>query len=64
MGWYIYGDYGSKRIWALKYEGGKVVGDAMLLQSNIPISSFGEDADGEIYVCDHAREKIYRIVPQ
>jgi glucose/arabinose dehydrogenase len=63
-GWYIYGDYETRRIWGLKYVNGKVVGDALLLQTNIPISSFGEDADGEIYVCDHPRGKIYRIVPQ
>jgi hypothetical protein len=63
-GWYIYGDYETRRIWGLKYVNGEVVGDALLLQTNIPISSFGEDADGEIYVCDHPRGKIYRIVPQ
>jgi glucose/arabinose dehydrogenase len=62
-GWSIYGDYETRRIWGLKYVDGKVVGDALLLQTNIPISSFGEDADGEIYVCDYARGKVYRIVP-
>jgi glucose/arabinose dehydrogenase len=62
-GWYIYGDYETRRIWGLKYVDGKVVGDALLLQTNMPISSFGEDADGEIYVCDHPRGKVYRIVP-
>src|ERR1044071_9065268 len=54
VGWYVYGDYAKGQLWALKYENGKVTGDELLLQrSNWQISSFGQDLDGELYICDH-----------
>ena len=30
----------------------------------LAVSSFGEDAAGEIYVCDYFAGAVYRIVPQ
>ncbi|MDB5323285.1 MAG: hypothetical protein JWN40_4916 [Phycisphaerales bacterium] len=67
-GWYLYGDYSKGTIWGLKYEGGKVVGDAVLKIANekevrpmLP-SGFGEDDDGEIYVCSHQDGKVWKVV--
>jgi uncharacterized repeat protein (TIGR03806 family) len=55
VGKYIYGDNGSGRIWALEYDGQKEVANveltAMPVSSKTGISSFGEDADGELLVC-------------
>jgi glucose/arabinose dehydrogenase len=62
-GWYIYGDYQSGFIAGLRYENGKVTGDSKLLQTNIPISSFGEDDAGELYICDFNRGNISKIMP-
>jgi glucose/arabinose dehydrogenase len=62
VGWYVYGDYGSGRIWGLKYEDGRVTEDAELLRMRGQPSSFGEDIDGELYVCDHGRGTVLRIV--
>lgn len=64
VGWYVYGDYDSGRIWALRYENGKVTGDMELLRTNCKISSFGEDAGGELYVCDHYEGRVLKIVPK
>jgi glucose/arabinose dehydrogenase len=67
-GWYLYGDYSKGTFWGLKYEGGKVVAEGTLEIENAkdvrPIlpSGFGEDADGEIYVCSHQDGKVWRIV--
>lgn len=61
VGWYIYGDYSSGRIWGLKYENGSITGDALLLHSRAQPASFGEDTDGELYLCDH-NGIVYRIV--
>jgi glucose/arabinose dehydrogenase len=61
IGWYIYGDYSSGRIWGLKYEAGKVTGDELLLHSRAQPVSFGEDVAGELYLCDH-NGTVYRIV--
>ncbi len=50
VGWYIYADFGTGTIWALKEEGG-TVHNTTLLQSGMNISSFGTDAAGELYIC-------------
>lgn len=60
VGWYLFGDYCSGRIWALRREGSGVVVQE-LLKSSLSISSFGEDEAGELYVCDHLGGRIYRI---
>lgn len=52
-GHYIYADYVSGKIWALKYDESKkaVVANRSIpyTGANLPIMSFGEDEDGEIY---------------
>jgi len=69
-GTYFYGDYCSGRIWSLRYGAGGVseqrerTGEldppgALAIQL---ISAFGEDANGEIYICDHMDGEIYKIV--
>jgi glucose/arabinose dehydrogenase len=66
--WYLYGDYSKGTIWGLRYDEGKVVGDGVLKIVNekevrpmLP-SGFGEDSDGEIYVCSHQDGKVWKIV--
>jgi quinoprotein glucose dehydrogenase len=52
-GHYIYGDYVSGLVWGLKYdEKSKTVTANRLIQhgSKLPIMSFGEDAEGELYL--------------
>ncbi len=49
-GSYIYADFGTGTIWALKEEG-REVQNKTLLQSGLNISSFGIDASGELYLC-------------
>ena len=46
-GYYIYGDFVSGRIWALNPQGN----NQLLLETGLAISSFGTDADNELYVC-------------
>ena len=71
-GIYIYNDYVSGRFWGLRYENGKVAANAELnvtvngqpTLNRVQASSFGEDLDGEIYVCDHSHGIVYRIVAE
>ncbi len=49
-GSYIYGDYISRKIWALKYENGSITENRLIAESPSSISSFGEDEAGEVYV--------------
>ena len=52
-GHYIYGDYSTGKIWAVKHDGDK----SRLAQGNLPIrtltiTGFGTDRQGEILIAD------------
>ncbi len=49
-GVYFCGDYVSRRVWGLRYEGGRVVESRQVAVCPSNISSFGEDGAGELYV--------------
>lgn len=51
-GAYVYGDFGSGRIWSFRYDGKRLSDHRLLLESKLNISSFGEDETGELYVVD------------
>jgi glucose/arabinose dehydrogenase len=57
---YVYGDYGSGRIWAFSLNGSKAIENSLLFSSSLTISSFGEDQQGELYLCAFDG-KIYKI---
>jgi len=69
-GTYFFADYCSNKIWSFRYEGGMVLEftdrtaeldpDAGGPISITSITSFGEDADGELYIVDQGGE-IFRI---
>jgi len=59
VGSYIYGDYGSGRVWALSYNDG-VADNQLLFDSTLNIASFGVDALNEIYICSFDG-KIYKL---
>ncbi|QDU22926.1 PQQ-dependent sugar dehydrogenase [Urbifossiella limnaea] len=49
-GHYLYADYVSGRVWALKYDGGRVVANRPVKWTGAPVYSFGEDERGEQYL--------------
>ena len=59
-GAYLYGDFCSGRIWTLRYDGSRVTEHLELIDSQLDISSFGEDQSGEIFILSFD-EKIYRL---
>jgi glucose/arabinose dehydrogenase len=60
IGKYIYADYGSGRIWALTYEGPGAVENVELANTNLNITTFGQDAERELYLATAGGE-IYRF---
>ena len=58
-GHYVYGDFGSGHIWAVPAAGPYT--PVQIAQGNA-ISSFGEDAAGELYVADLATGQVSKLV--
>jgi glucose/arabinose dehydrogenase len=52
VGWYVYADYGSGRVWGLRIENGNAK-NRLLVDTDLLISTFGVDAAGELYLCAH-----------
>jgi glucose/arabinose dehydrogenase len=77
VGWYIFADYVDGRLFALKYENGKVIAGGVIYTpqyegpqrglvrpKNLQPSSFGEDKDGELYLTDVTNGKVFRVVQE
>jgi len=73
-GWYFFADYVDGRIFALKYESGKVSSAGVVFTpptvappkglvrpKNLQPSSFGEDVDGELYICDVTNGRVFKM---
>jgi glucose/arabinose dehydrogenase len=61
-GFYVYADFISGRIWTLE-TGTDSPGNTLLQESGLNISSFGTDAQGELYLCSFDGS-IYRFVQE
>jgi len=68
-GTYLFADYCKVQVWSLEYDGVTVSNftdrTAEVIGTGGPISSiasFGEDAAGELYLCDASGGRVYKIV--
>ncbi len=70
-GTFFYADYQTGRIFSLRYDGVSVT-DAVERTAQLDppgalsitsVASFGEDAYGEIYICDYNGGEIFKIIP-
>ncbi|MCD4713415.1 MAG: PQQ-dependent sugar dehydrogenase [Clostridiales bacterium] len=59
-GTYIYGDFISGKIWGLWLDADQTPDNHELLDTELMISSFGIDADSELYLIDY-QGKIYKL---
>ena len=72
QGTYFFADYCSATIWSFEYAGSPnppvtnrtaelAPGGGLSIGS---ITSFGEDARGEVYICDSGSGEVFRIIPE
>ena len=59
-GRYVYADFISGRIWALNASTPQNPNNTLLVDTDLPISSFGADANDELYICAFDG-KIYKL---
>jgi glucose/arabinose dehydrogenase len=66
-GVYVYGDFDSGRIWGLRFESGKLLGNGELIDlghnPKLNVASFGEDSQGELYILAFDG-RIHELVPR
>lgn len=53
-GAYVYGDYGTGKIWSARYDGKQVFDHKEIADTPFQILGFGIDPEGEIYLVDYA----------
>jgi len=61
-GAYIYGDYGTGRIWAARYRNGRIETNDLIADTPHQMLGFGEDARGELFYADYVGA-IYELEP-
>lgn len=62
VGCYIYGDFSTGNIWAIRHNGKAVAEHEHIARTRAQISGFGVDHDGELLIADHAGG-IYELTP-
>jgi len=62
QGAYLYSDYCSGRIWAAYRDTSGTWQNNVFLEAGFQVSSFGEDANGELFVIDYVGT-VYRLMP-
>jgi glucose/arabinose dehydrogenase len=66
FGWYLFADYCGGQLFAVRSDAPPSTDAAsavrLLLETGLQVTSFGEDADGELYLTDAAGGAVYRVV--
>ena len=60
VGSYIYGDFSTGNIWAVRHNGIRLESQQLIAQSRVQITGFGFDSQDELLVADH-QGGIYRL---
>lgn len=62
-GAYLYGDYSTGKIWAIKHDGQRITWHEEIADTPLQITAFAEGNDGDIWLLDHGGHAIYRLAP-
>jgi glucose/arabinose dehydrogenase len=60
-GGYFFADYCTGRIWSFDAAAAAPINEVLMLDTDLNISSFGEDQAGEVYVVDRAGGTVYQL---
>jgi glucose/arabinose dehydrogenase len=63
VGVYLYADYVTGTVWGLRYQDGHLTAHGAIVKGNParPITSFGQDLDGEVYIMAYDGKGIYEL---
>ncbi len=66
-GHYLFADYCAGRIWSYRYVSGSIMDStewtSQLNPTNARITSFGQDAAGELYIVNFSNAEVLKIIP-
>jgi putative heme-binding domain-containing protein len=62
-GAWIYGDYVTGKIWALRHDGNKVTWRDELVDTQLQPVSFGRDQNGDVLIVDFPSGTLHRLIP-
>ena len=62
-GSYLYGDWSTGKIWAIRLDGNEVAYHEEIVDTSFRVVGFGRDHDGEVVVLDHLEGGIHKFVP-
>ena len=60
-GAYIFGDWETRRLWAARFDGGRLTEMPEIVKPTVRPTAFGEDNAGELYFCDYDGGLIYTL---
>lgn len=63
VGAYLYGDYSTGKIWALRHNGEAMTWHREIADSPLAITEFTMGSDGDVWILDHMGRGIYRLIP-
>jgi putative heme-binding domain-containing protein len=61
-GAYVFGDWETRRMWAARWDGSKIVSREELVEPTVRIVAFGEDRAGELLILDYDDGTIHQLV--
>ena len=61
-GAYLYGDYSTGKIWAIKHDGNRLLWHKEIADTSLSITAFTEGNDGDVWVLDHMGSAVYRLI--
>ena len=60
-GAYVFGDWETRRLWAARFQGGRLTEMPEIASASVRVVAFGEDRHGELYFLDHDHGTLHTL---